>query len=98
MPLWTSEVVTGATMPIGTEGSSAHRAASRALLPSTDWRYCVVKTAEPIIPNAEIRLRTTAGAKPWPRNRAGEIIGEAVVRWRCTKRAAKSRPTLIETT
>ena len=33
----------GPAMPIGTEGSSAHSAASSALLPSTDCRYCVVK-------------------------------------------------------
>ncbi len=85
-------------MPIGTEGSSAHRAASIALLPSTDCRYCVVKKAEPSIPKAERRLRTREGPKPRPRKRVGSIIGDAVVRWRWTKRVAKSRPTVTETT
>lgn len=78
--------MTGAATPMSTEGSSAQSAASNALLPSTDWMYWVVKYAEPIIPNAEMRLRTTAGVNPWPRNRAGEISGDFAVRWRCTKR------------
>ncbi len=51
-----------------------------------------------MIPNAETRFRATDGAKPRPRNRAGSIIGESTVRWRRTNKAAKSSPTVIETT
>ncbi len=83
---------------MSTEGSRLHRAASSALLPRTDWRYWVVKYAEPIIPKADTVLRTSAGVKPCPRKRAGGIIGEAEVRWRRTNSAANSRPTVIETT
>lgn len=54
-PLCTSWVDRGAARPIGTEGSRAHRAASRALLSRTDWMYWVVKYAEPIIANMVIR-------------------------------------------
>lgn len=70
----------GAARPMNTVGASAHSAASSALLPSTAWRYCVVKYADPIIAKAEMRLRVTAGPKPWPRKRAGEIIGDSTVR------------------
>ncbi len=42
-PLRTRAVAAGAAAPIGSDGSSAHRAASSALLSSTDCRYCVVK-------------------------------------------------------
>ncbi len=83
---------------MSTDGSRLHSAASSALLPSTDWRYWVVKRAEPIIPKADRVLRVSAGVKPCPRKSAGEIIGEAVVRCRCTNSAANSRPTEIETT
>lgn len=58
----------------------------------------MVKYAEPIMANDDSRFSATAGEKPRPRKSAGGSIGDAAVRWRWTNSAAKSRPTVTETT
>ena len=64
MPRCTSAVTSGAVKPTGTDGSRLHSAASRALMPMTDWMYWVVKKADPIIPKAATRFSTSAVVKP----------------------------------
>ncbi|CAM5235676.1 hypothetical protein STENM327S_03813 [Streptomyces tendae] len=60
-----------AAAPMSTDGSRLHSAASSAVLPRTDWRYWVVKYAEPIIPKADRVLRTSAGVKTVPAEQGG---------------------------
>jgi hypothetical protein len=67
-------------------------------LPRTDWRYCVLKYAEPMVANMASRFSETAGVKPRPRKSEGGIIGDSILRWRWTKSAAKSRPTVTDMT
>ena len=87
---WAMAVARGAAAPTASDGARLHSAASIGLMPSTDWRYWVVKKAEPIIANAASEFRPIPAAKPGPRNSSRLIIGSSTVRWRRTKSAATS--------
>ncbi|CAM5313430.1 hypothetical protein SGLAM104S_09286 [Streptomyces glaucescens] len=96
-PLCTRAVAAGAAKPIGTEGTSAHRAASIALLPSTDCRYSVVKNADAHHrehgdevegdSHAETTSPGTARGRSWWR----EVLP-------AHEQGAKSRPTVTDMT
>ena len=79
-------------------GSSAHSAASSALLPSTDCRYWVVKNAEPSMPNAETRFRTSAARRTRAAEQGGgdHRVGRRALA--VDEEGAKSRPRVTETT
>ena len=83
---------TGAAAPTASEGTRPHSAARRGLMPSTDWRYCVMTIALPMTPNIPTTLTATAPPTRRSRNSAGSTIGCAVVRWRWTKTAPRTTP------
>jgi len=57
-------------------GTSDQRAAVNGLIPSTDWRYCVVKTASPTIANIDTSPIMTEPVNPRLRNSFRSIMGE----------------------
>ncbi|MGE5136571.1 MAG: hypothetical protein ACM32E_27205 [Gemmatimonadota bacterium] len=67
--------MTGAAVIVPAMGTSDRRAAVSGLIPSTDWRYWVVKTAKPMMANIAIRVMTMEPVKARLRNSFRPIIG-----------------------